>query len=86
MDRADLHKLVNKIPESEIPTAQAFLDFLILRSSSGVDAVEKAFDEAPDDDEDYPEELLASIEQAREEAQRGETISHQEMKRRYGIA
>ncbi len=84
MDRMDLHNLVNKIPESEIPTAQAFLDFLILRSHS--DGVEKALDEADDDDEDYPEDLLESLEQAREEVRRGETISHQEMKQRYGLA
>lgn len=84
MDRTDLHKLVNRIPDSEIPTVQAFLDFLIVRSN--VDAMERALEDAPEDDEEYPESLLASLEEARNESGRGERLSHQAMKQRQGLA
>lgn len=84
MDRTDLHKLVNQIPESQIPTAGAFLDFLILRSS--VDPMEIALAGAPEDDEEYSEELLLSLAESREESKRGTVLSHEEMKQRYGLA
>lgn len=84
MDRTDLHNLVNRIPESEIPAAGAFLDFLILRTN--VDRVEKALDEAPYDDEEYSEDFLSSLETADKDVCRGETIGIEEVRQRLGLA
>ncbi len=84
MDRTDLHKLVNPNPDSEIPTAGAFLDFLILRSN--VDPMEAAVASASEDDEEYSEALLLSLAESREEAKHGAVLSHDEMKQRYGLA
>ena len=70
--------------DADIAKVKAFLESLV--SGSGVDLVERALEEASDDDEEYSEELSASVEEARKEAERCETVSHLEMKRKFGLA
>ena len=53
--REELHRLVEHIPESDVPTTQKFLRAL-------VDPVELAILSAPDDDESESDEERATVE------------------------
>ena len=84
MNKNELYRLLDEVPESELPTVRAFLGFVIYQSQKNLE--NDFLDSKPYDDEEYSEDVLGSLDEALEECRRGETVSHAEMKRRYNIA
>lgn len=73
--RADLHTLVDELPEPEARAARRFLEYLRLR---GADSLRPVLDAAPLDDEPATPEDLAAIHEGFEDMKRGDTVSHEE--------
>ena len=80
MNKLDLHRLIEKLPESQVPTVGTFLGY-VLEQHSG-----DAHDRAPYDDDEFSDEELASFEEAHQEYLRGETLSQEEIERRFDVA
>jgi hypothetical protein len=75
--RGDLHRLIDILPEGDIPTAMRVLEALSISADPVVRSLALApIDEEPDDD-DFDGGLNA----ARKEAQEGDLMSHDEVKR-----
>ena len=72
-----LHRLVDELPETELPTAKRFLEYL--RNMD--DPMVKALMEAPNDDEPLTAEEAEGADEAWQEYLRGEAISAEEAKR-----
>ncbi len=70
--KEDLHRLVDELPEKELPVAKRYLEYL---RNMG-DPVLRTFMEAPEDDE----EETAMIEEARQEYLRGEARPWEEVR------
>ena len=68
MTREQLHSMLDSVPNERLSDAQAALEPL-------TDPVLLAFLNAPEDDEETTEEDLQSIEAARAEYERGETVT-----------
>lgn len=77
--RAALHSLVDELPEGELVTAERFLDYLRSRAQGRLEAL---LAEAPLDDEPVTGDDLAAIREGRDQAEHGEVVSHEEVKRR----
>lgn len=78
-EREKLHRLIDQLPESEMHTAERFLEYL---RDSPTDPVLKAFMEAPLDDEPLTPEEEAAAKEAEEAAARGEVITLDEYEAR----
>jgi len=76
--KAELHKLVDALPESDLSAAKRFLEELLQRR----DEMEQALDSAPDDDEPSTPEEDAAADEAWQEYLRGEALSAEEAKQR----
>jgi hypothetical protein len=76
-----LHRLVDALPESEVPTAERILD--ALRATA--DPVAWALDNAPLDDEPDDDDFDGGLTEAREEMRAGKGIPHEEVKRMLGL-
>ena len=74
--KEDLHRLVDELPEKELPVAKRYLEYL---RNMG-DPVLRSFMEAPEDDEEETEEETAMIEEARQEYLRGEARPWEEVR------
>jgi hypothetical protein len=74
--RAELHRLLDLIPESDVSTARKFLRSL-------VDPVASSLLNAPYDDEPETEAERATVEAARRE--RGPGTPHEEVLREFGV-
>ena len=70
--KEDLHRLVDELPEKELPVAKRYLEYL---RNMG-DPVLRSFMEAPEDDE----EETAMIEEARQEYLLGEARPWEEVR------
>lgn len=81
MNRTELHKLIDAVPESELPTIGSFISFVIQRSQK--DPLERRLDEAPYDDEDYSAEFLNELEEARKQARVEDTIPLEDLVSRH---
>jgi len=81
MNKVDLHRLIEKLPDSQIPTVGTFLGYVLEQHSGSSDP----HDSAPYDDEEFSEEELTSFEEAHQEYQRGETFTLEEIKRKYNV-
>ena len=77
--RDEVRRLVDELPESELPTARRLLEALHLL---GRDPRQLALELAPWDDEPAPPEEDAGVAVAYEELARGEVVSAEEAKRR----
>ena len=77
--RDEVRRLVDELPDSELPTARRLLEALHLL---GRDPRQLALDLAPWDDEPTTPEEDAGVAVAYEELARGEVISAEEAKRR----
>lgn len=77
-DRHALHSLVDELPEPELPAARRFLEYLRQQTS---DSLRLVLDAAPLDDEPLTDDDLAAIRVGFEDQARGETVSHEEVKR-----
>jgi CO dehydrogenase/acetyl-CoA synthase beta subunit len=79
--KEELHRLVDELPESESHAAKRFLEYL---RNMG-DPVLRAMLEAPEDDEPETEEERAAVAEAQEDFKAGRVVSHQELKREFGL-
>jgi hypothetical protein len=75
--KKDLHRLVDELPESEVPAAKRYLEYL---RNLG-DPMTQALMEAPCDDEPTTPEEDAAAAEAWQEYLRGEALSAEEAKR-----
>ena len=82
MERDELHRLVEEIPESEIMPATRYLRYL---REFGEDPLLKKLMSAPIDDEPETEEEVRGVEQARKELEAGDILTTEELKRELGL-
>ena len=80
--RADLHRLVDELPEQEWPLALSLLEGL---PCGQVDPFLRVLALAPLDDEPETEEERAAIAEAEEDIRLGHTVSMDEIKREFGL-
>ncbi len=81
MNRLDLHRLIDKLPDSQIPTVGTFLGYVLEQHSGSNDEHDRALY----DDEEFSEDELDSLEEAHQEYLRGEVLSQEEIEHRYGV-
>jgi hypothetical protein len=79
--KEELHRLVDELPEGEMYGAKRFLEYL---RNMG-DPVLRAMLEAPEDDEPETAEERAAVAEAYEDFEAGRVVSHQEIKREFGL-
>jgi hypothetical protein len=79
--REALHRLVDELPKDELADARLYLEYLC----SGRDPLIKKLMEAPYDDEPETEEERAGMAEAWEDVRAGRVISHEEIKREFGV-
>lgn len=98
-EKERLHRLVEQIPDWFVGAAEAVLVALStaprpVGQPSGdapdetldmTDPVLRALFAAPEDDEPDDDDIDGGLSEAREEARRGESIPHEEVKRRLGL-
>jgi len=82
MTREALHRLVDELPETHLGLAEQTLESI----RDAENPVVWSLEHAPLDDEPETEEERRAVEAARAEADRGELIPHEEVKRRWGLA
>ncbi len=78
--RDKLHRLVEELPQSELPAAERFLEFL--RTKAWDDLVEvlaNAPEEEPEEDE------IAAIQEGMDAVARGDVVSDEELRRELGL-
>lgn len=81
MTRESLHRLVDALPEEDIPTASRVLE--ALRATA--DPVRQALDSAPEDDEAETPEEAAAVASAWKERRQGKTLTTEEVRRQLGL-
>ena len=81
LPRTELHHLVDELPESEIAVAKRFLAYL----RDVQDPVLQALLEAPEDDEPETEDERAAVAEAYKDLKAGRVVSHEEIKREFGL-
>jgi hypothetical protein len=81
MTRDSLHKLIDELPETDLPTAARVLEALHATS----DPTRWALDHAADDDEPETAEEAAAVAAAWGEYRQGEQLSTQEVRRKLGL-
>ena len=79
MSRAELHALLDTLPEADLPTAERLLRTL------ADDPVLHALESAPLDDEPDNDDFDGSLTEARAEAAAGRGITSEELRRRQGL-
>jgi len=77
--RTDRYRLIDELPEGELPAAQRFLEGL---QSGSHDPLLEALLQAPWDDEPETEEERAAVAEAHEDLRAGRVVSHEEARRR----
>ena len=78
--RERLRRLVEFVPESELPALERYLESLV-----GPDPVIRAVVDAPWDDEPVTEEDRKAVEEARRDLAAGHRIPHSEVLARLGL-
>ena len=76
-----LHKLVDRIPDGEVHTAERFLEYL----ASVDDPVLRSLMNAPEDDEPVTPEEEEAVREALEDVAAGRMHSLEEVKRELGL-
>jgi hypothetical protein len=76
--KAELHSLVDLLPDQELPAVQWFLDYVYTHSNP----VLRTLSNAPLDDEDTSAEEELLVQEARAEVARGEVSTWEEAKQR----
>ena len=77
-----LHSLVDGLPESEVPAAERFLEYLRL---AGTDPVLHTLLTAPEDDEPETPEEREAVAEARRDIASGNVFSLEEVRRELGL-
>jgi hypothetical protein len=78
--RAELHALVDTLPDSELDEAKRYL-----RGLNTTDPVLRSFLLAPLDDEPETDEERTAVAEAREASARGEVFTLEEVRRELGL-
>jgi hypothetical protein len=81
MTRESLHRLIDELPEVDLPTAARVLEAL----HATADPVSQALDHAPEDDEPETAEEAAAVASAWQERRRGESLTTEEVRRKLGL-
>jgi hypothetical protein len=81
-EREELHDLVDKLPDSEVPAARRFLRYLY---NMAEDPVLRAAMNAPLDDEPFTPEQRVRVREAEAEADRGEVVRLEDLARELGL-
>jgi hypothetical protein len=76
MTRAELHEILDALPEADLPAAEEALRNL------GVSAVLQALDHAPLDDEPDDDDFDGQLAQARQDAAAGRGVTTDELRQR----
>jgi hypothetical protein len=79
--RKALHRLIDDLPEQDVPVAVRVLE--ALRATS--DPVLRALLAAPLDDEPDQDDADGGLSEARREVREGKGLSHEEVKRELGL-
>ncbi len=79
--RDSLHRLIDNLPEQDVPTATRVLE--ALRATG--DPVRWALDNARIDDEPDQDDFDGGLTEARQEVEAGRGISTEELRRRLGL-
>mgnify|MGYP001596588904 CR=1 FL=1 len=77
--KKELKRLVDQLPHNELYTAHRFLEYLVVQ---GTDAVLRAIQKAPVDDEPLTAEDIAALREADEDIIAGRVVPHEEARRR----
>jgi len=83
VQKEELYRLIEALPEKEIAAAKRFLEFLVIRPA------EESWDEfsknAPEDDEPLSEDDLRDIEEGKKAIAEGRVKSWEQVKSEYGL-
>ena len=79
MDRTDLHRLVEELPETEIPTVAAFVSFVTHRDQQT--PLDRILDSVPYDDEKLTEEEHAAIRKGLDDIRAGRVYTSEEIEK-----
>ena len=77
--RDDLHNLIDRLRDGELPAAQRYLEFLTIAPAY------RAALAAPIDEEPVTEEDEIAIMKAQSEVESGRTVSHEEILREFDL-
>jgi len=77
--RDTLHQLIDELPEEDLSTAERVLQALSATAAPHVPLPAAPFDDEPDDDG------LDGLREARADVEAGRVVSHEEVKRRWGL-
>lgn len=83
MKRADIDRLLDKTPESELPKIGSYIGYII--SESQKDPLEKLLETAPMDDEELTSEELKDIEISLKQIKDGEIFSREEIIKEFDL-
>ena len=78
--RERLRRLVEYVPEADLPAAERYLESLV-----GPDPVIRAMVNEPWDDEPFTEEQRKAVEEAERDLAEGNVIPHSEILAKYGL-
>ena len=79
--RAELKRMIDGLPDSELHAARRYLQFLRYND----DPLVWFLDNAPTDDESLTDEDRQAIEEANEDIAAGRVFSHEEIRKELGI-
>ena len=71
-----IHKLIDELPEEEVPVAEKFLRYLC---DTGNDPIKRALMNAPDDDEVITPKEEEMVNEAKAAYKRGEVLTEEEL-------
>ena len=80
--REELHRLIDEIPENEIPSVRSYLRWL---KDESADPVRYALDQAPIDEEPETEEERQAVEEGKADLQARRVFTSEEAKRELGL-
>jgi hypothetical protein len=76
-----LYRLIDRIPEGEVHTAERFLEYL----ASSDDPLLRALMNAPADDEPLSDADREALEEGRRALEKGDVESHEELRKAIGL-
>lgn len=79
--RDTLHQLIDELPEEDLPTAERVLQGLRVPAAPP----HVPLDQAPIDDEPDDDDFDGGLTEARADIKAGGVVSHEEVKRRWGL-
>jgi hypothetical protein len=82
--RENLHKLIDELPDADLPTAARVLE--ALNATANAHPLILALDAAPEDDEAETPEEAKAVAAAWEERRKGKYLTTQEVRRKLGLS